>query len=290
MNNISARFLLAASLIASWQQPMRTSTNDSGVMLAAASHNARMLGGPSKESTKDAVFVEPIARLTPSGEWQSLPCFADRDGRRYNENQRAACLKFEQEYLRKPHTYTVVSAEGRGTTINAPQTILDECFNYTVKGTSTEAGISASAIVATSIDSFSDGPVPQLLTEAEAQPFVKAFAVAAPGGLDSTLHLKVISLRLEGQDLILVQRSHVKPAGGKLIFAIGKIDQGRFQVLLRKEDVGDQDETVVGTVHLTNGRDFLITTVIDTEGQWFRVYGIREGKLMRLFSGGGSSC
>jgi hypothetical protein len=68
------------------------------------------------------------------------------------------------------------------------------------------------------------------------------------------------------------------------------MDQDIFQILYWKENVGDEDEVVVGTVHLTNGRDFLITTVIDPEGQWFRVYGIRQRKLVMVYSGGGSSC
>ena len=87
-----------------------------------------------------------------------------------------------------------------------------------------------------------------------------------------------------------VQRSYVEPAGTKLIFAIGKMDQDIFQILYWKKNVGDEDEAGVGTVHLKNGRDFLSTTVTDPEGQWFRVYGIRQRKLMMVYSGGGSSC
>jgi hypothetical protein len=149
-----------------------------------------------------------------------------------------------------------------------------------------------SAIGASSIEFFSDSPPPQLIQDAAAAPFLKAFAAAVPGGLDSTLFLSVFSLRLEGQDLALLQRSYGAPAGKPLkpIFAIGKMDHGRFQVLHWKENVDDEDEVMLGTVHLTNGRDFLIASVSDPAGQWFRVYGIRSGKLVMVYSGGGSSC
>lgn len=288
MKNVWTWFLIAVSLLAPSDQSAPTSSNDSGAMLAAVSANARMPGiGSGKVVARGAAFVEPFARLTPSGEWQSLACFADRDGKHYDENQRAACSKFEKEYLSKPHTYTVVSADGRGATISTPQTTLDECFGYTVKGTYAGAEIVASAIAAASTDFFSDGPAPQLLPDTEAKPLLKAFAGAVPGGLDTTLHIKVFSLRLEGQDLTLVQR---ESAGTKLIFAMGKMEQGRFQMMHWKENVGDEEEDVLGTVHLKNGREFLITTVTDPEGQWFRVYGIRQGKLTRVYSGGGASC
>jgi hypothetical protein len=95
-----------------------------------------------------------------------------------------------------------------------------------------------------------------------------------------------------GQDLVLVQRNDAEPADKsfKLIFAIGTADGGQFHLLHWKQNTDDEDEFVLGTVHLTKGRDFLITTVTDPEGQWFRVYGIRQGKLAMLYSGGGSSC
>src|SRR6266481_1969008 len=109
MNNVWTWFLLAAFLLAPSHQSTPTPSHDSGVMLAAISFNARMAGmGSGKKAANDPVFVEPFARLTSSGEWQSLPCFADRDGRRYDDGQQAACSKFAKEYLSKPHTYTVV--------------------------------------------------------------------------------------------------------------------------------------------------------------------------------------
>ena len=283
--------VLTASLIALSQQSMPVPSQDSGVMLAAVSRDARMLGmGSGKVSATGTAFIEPLGRLTPSGEWQNLPCFADTDGKHYlNRN---ACLKFEREYLNKPHIYSVISAEARGATIHAEPTTLDECFGYTGTGTYSGAEMRLSTIAASSTDIFSDSPPPQLLHDEAAKTFIKTFAAAVPGRLDSTSQLRVFSLRLEGQDLALVQRSYAEPSGKslKLIFAIGAVDQGQFHLLHWKQNTGDEDEVMLGTVHLTNGRDFLVTHVSDPEGQWFRVYGIRQGKLAMVYSGGGSSC
>ena len=288
MNNVWTWFVLAVSLLALSQNSVPTSAPDSGVIIAAVSRDARMLGMGGQKPAKNVAFIEPLARLTPSREWQNLPCFADSDGKKYlNQND---CLQFGREYLSKPHTYTVVSAEGRSATINAGPTTLSECFGYTGTGTYAGGETPMAAIAASSTDIFSDSPAPQLLSNAAAKPLIKSFAAAVPGGLDSTLALKVLSLRLEGQEFLSVQRGSFDAAGTKLIFAIGKKDQGQFQIVQWKENTGDEDEAVLGTVHLTNGRDFLITTVTDPEGQWFRVYGMRHGKLVRVYSGGGSSC
>ncbi len=292
MNNFWTWLLLTLSVMASSQHSVPTPAQGSEVMLAAVSRDARMLGGGfGKEATKGVAFVEPLAGLTPSGELRSLPCFADRDGKKY-ANQQDACLRFEREYLSKPHIYTVVSSEAHGATINASPIALGDCFEYTGTGTYSSANIETSAIAASSTDLFSDSPAPQLLPEVTAKPFLKAFAAAVPGGLDSTSQLKVFALHLEGQDLALVQRSYAEPAGKSLmlIFAIGAVNQGQFHILHWKQNTGDEHEVMLGTVHLTNGRDFLITTVSDPEGQWFRVYGIRQGKLSMVYSGGGSSC
>jgi len=43
-------------------------------------------------------------------------------------------------------------------------------------------------------------------------------------------------------------------------------------------------------IHLKSGRDFLITSINDPEGHTFHVYGLRNGKLVLVYSGGGSSC
>src|SRR5260370_14358 len=227
MNSLWTWLFLTASVIALSQQSVPTPSQDSGVMLAAVSRDPGMLTGgivSRKLTAKGTASMEPLARLTLTGEWQSLPCDA---------NHQSACLKFEQEYLNKPHIYTVVSADGRGATISAAPTPLSECFGYTGTGTYSGANIERSAIAASSADFFSNSPPPQLLPNTEAMPLLKAFAAVMPGKLDSTLYLRTTSLRLEGQDFVLVQRAYADYAGKpeaqslKFIFAIAAIDKGQ---------------------------------------------------------------
>jgi hypothetical protein len=103
-------------------------------------------------------------------------------------------------------------------------------------------------------------------------------------------------VRLEDKDLVILQWSTTdfidKPRERSLkrVFAIGTMEQGRFHLLHWKENTEDEDERILGTIGLKSGREFLITTVTDPESQRFRVYGIRDGKLAMVYSGGGSSC
>jgi hypothetical protein len=76
----------------------------------------------------------------------------------------------------------------------------------------------------------------------------------------------------------------------KWIFAIGAMQNAGLKILYWKKNIEDENEQVLGTIHLKGGRDFLITTDSDPESQTFHVYGIREGKLTLVYSGGGSSC
>ena len=68
------------------------------------------------------------------------------------------------------------------------------------------------------------------------------------------------------------------------------VEPHRFHLLYWKQNTEDEDERLLGTIRLNSGHDFLITVVSDPEGHWYRVYGIRDGKLTQVYSGGGSSC
>ena len=121
-----------------------------------------------------------------------------------------------------------------------------------------------------------------------------------PSKLDSTVELRIYKVQLEEKSFFVVQRAFQDFASDpkydtgkgamKFIFAIGSQENGRFQVLYWKDDIEDEKEQVLGTIHLKSGRDFLITTISDPESQIFHVYGMRNGKLSLVYSGGGSSC
>ena len=85
-------------------------------MLAAVSRNGAFVTGgigPGRPSRLGHTYVEPIAYLTDSGKWESLPCGAGREG-----TQPKGCEQFGRQYLSKPHKYIVVSADGEGATVH----------------------------------------------------------------------------------------------------------------------------------------------------------------------------
>jgi hypothetical protein len=285
---------LSVSLIGFSQQMPTTPPSETKVMLAVVSRDGTLVTGgigSGRRLKPEHAFVQPIAYLTDSGRWENLPCGADREGTRSK-----GCRQFGRRYLSKPHTYIVVSADGEGATVHSAPTQLSECFDYTSNGTYSGAPITRSAIAASNSDFFSHVDAPKVLQQEAAGQRHRALAALVPKRLDSIKWLKLISLRLEDQDLIVVKREFgdwpetADIGERRYIFAIGTMDGRLFRALHWKENSIDEEEGILGVIRLKNGRDFLITSVRDPEGQWFRIYGIKNGKLIQVFSGGGSSC
>jgi hypothetical protein len=281
--------LIAAPITMETQQPTSSSTTSADVMVVAIGRNDSVLaGGISSGKLKpDAeVDVEPLAWLSPSGEWRGFRC---------NENHPKDCQTFEREYLKKPHAYGVVSADGRGASVKVEHMALDhECFGYGGQGTYSGAPIAYAAVATSSPDIFTIGESAKRLTSRDAEPVRKAFAATVGDQLDSKRELRVYVLRLEGHELLAVQRAF-QDYGGQVqlnfIFAIGQMNNGRFDLFSWQNRVdNDENEQILGVIHLKNGRDFLVNTVSHPEGQYFRVYGIQGGRLTLVYSGGGGRC
>jgi hypothetical protein len=264
------------------------------IMIVAVSHDNSVLAGGigsggALPSGKAA--VEPLAWLSPSGEWKKILC---------DYNRPKECEKFDREYLKKPHTYTVVSADGRGAAVRVKEMALDdECFGYGGKGTFSGNSIFYAAVAAESSESFISGKPARRLAEPQAGPIRKALAESVGGKLVSTKDMRVYSVQLENRELFVVQRAfqnyaEVPDIGPQeptpFIFAIGSMRQGHFHLLFWKENTVDESEQILGLIHLKSGRDFLVNTVSDPESQFFRIYGIRDGKLSLIFFGGGGGC
>ena len=291
MKNLYTCLFCAASLTFLAQPPNSQSVPQTArIMVAAVARNGSMLTGGiglGQETESGKINVEPLAWVSPSGDWTSTGC----DG-----THQRGCPRFEREYLKHPHKYTVVSANGEGAIISAAPVKLDECNDYTTKGTYSGVSIARSAIAAGSAELFADSKAPQLLVGPAAIPVHKALGRLVPRTLDSVQRLKVFSLQLEGRKLLTVQRSYSDRADlpedqqFAYVFAIGTIDQGNFHILHWKKNTEDEEERILGTIRLKSGREFLITSVTDPESQSFRIYGIRDGKLALIYSGGGASC
>jgi hypothetical protein len=295
MKRFRILLIVSLSLIAFAQQPLVMAPLKIKAMLAAVSRDGDLVTGgigPGRQLKLGHAYVEPIAYLTDSGKWESLPCGAGREG---TPSTLKGCEQFGRQYLSKPHTYIVISADGEGATVHSAQTKLNECFDYTANGTYSGVAITRSAIAASNPDYFSHVDAPIILQRNAAKPMLQALAAFIPTKLSSLEGLKVISLRLEDHDLIIAKREFadlpktIKVDERLYVFAIGTMEGKRFRVL-HWENSGDSVEGILGVIRLKNGYDFLITSVRDPEGQWFRVYGMENGKLTLVFSGGGSSC
>jgi hypothetical protein len=222
-------------------------------MLAAVSCDDSMLTGglgSGRWTGRGTVVVEPLASLTPSGEWIGISCGSDHP---------ATCKEFERQYLSKPHVYTVVSAAGQGATVQAVRIRLGDCYEFIGTGTYSGGSIARAAVAASSTDLFADAEDPKLLDGVQAAPIRKALAALVPKKLDSAQHLRVFSLRLEDKDLVILQWSTTdfidKPRERSLkrVFAIGTMEQGRFHLLHWKENTEDEDERILGTIGLKSG-------------------------------------
>jgi len=120
------------------------------MVVAISRDKSTLTGGISSEdlSQQGKVDVEILAYLTPDGEWRNHPCA---------QNYGKPCERFAKEYLGKSHLYTVVSADGRGATVNAAPVALSECYDYTTTGNYAGASIRKTAIAADSAQMFTVG-------------------------------------------------------------------------------------------------------------------------------------
>lgn len=295
---IVSPFVLSAVLAAQSTTPA-SSSKPGNVMIVGVAHDSSVMGGGISGSNylpQGKVDVEPIAYVTPRGEWSQLSCYETASG-----VASPGCKSFDRDYLRKPHDYSVVSADGFGAAVHVNRMSLDdECFGIYGHGTYTGADVRYAAVAAESDDIFTSGPITHRLQEAEAAPVRRAFAAAVGKKLDTTKELRIYAVTLEGQSLFVIQRAfqqyadkpEYRPPGGPnldFIFSVGQMENGRFHLLYWK-NYGDENEQILGLIHLKNGREFLVSAESDPETSSFRVYGIQNGKFALIFKGGGGGC
>jgi hypothetical protein len=297
MNRSLAGLALGLSIFAFAQRARSHGTPDNPVMIAAVSRDGSLLvGGIGSGSLlpNGKLDVSPLAWLTPAGDWKPIRC---------DESHPVACREFDKDYLSRPHNYGVVSNDGWGANVRVSRMTLDnECFGYYGTGTYSGPTIHYAAVAASATGFFSPRKPAVLLTDSDADTVRRAFAGAAGSKLDSTRHLRVYSFQIGGEQFFAIQRAfqdYVSTPGydpqkdGELgfIFAIGTMKQGQFHILSWQNKVdNDENEQILGIIHLTNGKDFLVNTVSDPESQYFRIYGIRRGQLSLVFEGGGGGC
>jgi len=290
-------FLLAALAACAALPLWAAAAPSSGVMIAAVSRNESALAGGISTgpwTPEGLAVVEPLAWLSPAGQWTDLPC----NFRWVTDADIALCRAFAQDYLGNPHAYTIVSAAGYGDTLLTPPMELGNCDAFSGTGTYTGAALEDSALAASEPGVFLPPPPLQPETTAGYDALFRAFAAAAPVRAARMQGLRFFHLSLHGHALVVAQRSFLDFANAgpsdastvKLIFAIGEMRGSRLQLLFWKQNETEENEQVLGTVQLRNGMQFLLTSVNTPEAQFFRAYAMRDGQLRMVFQGGGYSC
>jgi hypothetical protein len=278
-------WMSAATLTA--QQPNQAGSQpEPKVMVAEVNQPARLHGN---------VYVHPLAWLSADGNWNAIQCDYDHP---------KECQRFGRDYLSKPHSYTIVSADGLGAQVHVEHMSLnspEDCFSYGGEGTISGAAIRFAGVGASSEEIFRPGPPARRVPGAEADKVRNAYAAVAGDTLDSPKELRVYSIEIEGRQLFVIQRAfedysekpeykHGNSGSSYPILTIGTMKDGKFRMLIWKEKDSDEQEEIIGLVHLKNSRDFLIDGVTDPETYSYRIYGIRDGKLALVFKGGGGGC
>lgn len=286
----------SAQPAASISKPADSSPVSDRVMVVAVAHDASLIGGGIGSSNflpPGIAAVEPIAWINAEGDWIQLDC---------TEAKSAACKKFNRTYLSQPHDYSVISSDGNGTTVHVQGMELDhDCFGMSGRGRFNGGAIRSGAVAAEGSDLFSAGAGAHRLTGSYAAPKLKALAQAVGSKLDTTEELRVYAVNLDGHDLLIFQRAYqdwasipryAPPATPRfeLVFALGSMDSGKLRILHWKENTEDDNEQILGVIHLRAGRDFLVTASSNPEGNEYRVYRYSGGKLVLVFHGGGGGC
>lgn len=234
----------------------------------------------------ESLAVEPMAFVNAEGKWSPIVC---------DDGHTRECAAFDRGYLRYPHSYKLIGIAASEIEINARPTKLSECYGFSGTGTYKGGMLTGSALAADDVNQFGVSPMVRLIERGEVGQLRKDMRAIAPKRMDSFDYVRLYSVSLEGSDFVIAQRAFADlPSDGinrelRHVFLIAKKTDGKLRLLHWNHDV-DEDERVFGTLRVASGKEFLVTVVSDPESQTFRVYGVRAGELVSVFSGGGSSC
>jgi hypothetical protein len=297
----SACFLLAVAAIlalpACAALQAANAAPPAGIMVVAVSRDDSVLNGgigTGIRTPSGIANIEPIAWLTPSGLWHDLPC----NYHWVTGLDIQHCRDFAASYLGLFHNYAIISADGYGATVQSSPVHLTTCNSFATRGLYSGRPVQRTAIAAGNPQAFLPSQPLQPVDALHYQQTLTAFVAAAPIHLRTLAGIRLYRTQWNGHTLILVERSFTDFSSAnpsivpnvRLLFAIGEITRGKFHVLFWKHNTADDNEQLLGAITLKNGQEFLITSVNGPEAQFFRIYGLHDGKISMVFSGGGSSC
>ncbi len=234
------------------------------------------------------VPVEFLAMVSQSGHWSDPTTLCD-------EEHSSKCDLFLRNYVNYSASYRVITEPGWGVGITVhPVRKVDECYGFSSEGLPNSSQFGGTAVATDAPDLFVESPVIGSASPSEIGIVRSGLLRLGTSKVKSFGGIRVQKIRLEGSEFFVAQRHYSKerPESG-IVFSIGRINQGRFEVLRWNPDGGEDGDTVesaLGVVRLKSGKEFLLTTENDPEGHRYYVYGIKNGRLEIVFKGGGSSC
>jgi hypothetical protein len=233
------------------------------------------------------VPVELLAVVTASGDWidPTLHC-------RVGDN--TGCSEFLEQYLNRAKDYTILTSPGRGSTVHVELVDkLDDCYGFSSTGSLSSSVTGDAAIASDHPTLFDTSPTWQSTSRSEIAIVRAGLLRLGPKKVKEFDGVQVRKIQIDGQMYFVAERHSTAHRSSGIVFSIGRINQGHFYLLRWNEEGGEDGDTIesaLGVIRLKNGREFLLTTESDPEGQRFYAYGIRNGRLQIVFRGGGSSC
>ena len=191
--------LASAVLVLTFAYPGFAHTQQAMVVALSRNHSA-LIGGIDSgiPTAPGTVESEILAYITADGIWTNHPCA---------QNDTKKCERFAQTYLAKAHTYTVISADGRGLEVTSAPTTLSECYGYATSSKYSNGVLRSSAIATDTPGMFAVGASATRLSESQSAAVMHQLTPLIPAKLDSDQKLKMYAIQLEGKNFVVVQRA-----------------------------------------------------------------------------------
>jgi len=193
-------------------------------------------GWPS--ATPPHVPVELLAVVTASGNWidPTLRC---------REEDNAGCKEFLEQYLNRAKDYTVLTLPGRGSTVHVePVDKLDDCYGFWSTGTLSSGNTGDAAIASDHPALFDTFPAWQNASRSEIAIVRAGLLGLGPKKVKEFDGVQVCKIQMEGQMYFVAERHFTAHRSSGIVFSIGRIDQGRFDLLRWNEEGGENGDTV----------------------------------------------
>jgi hypothetical protein len=99
-------------------------------------------------------------------------------------------------------------------------------------------------------------------------------------------------LTINGDEYVVAEGRKDDTSNYSMFFGVWRESGDTLTLVASNIDTGFQEpENFIGTIRLKHAEsDLIVTSYSHSEGYEFHVYGLRNGRLQRIYAGGGESC